>query len=160
MPITLSIVANDAPEMWDHLRRMTRGSLENVMANAETLVASTQPATPVSEPVAMSKTETASTGSRRRKAPAAEAVIDQPKQADVEDVTGKPEQPMLSIDDARERMKKFANDGHMDCVEKALADFNVKKVSDVDPEASGKPSSKFAAFVAKIEEFVAAKATP
>lgn len=108
---------------------------------------------PVQEAVAQPKAST------RKKAPAAEAVIDQPKQADIEDVTGKPandDGPQLTVEDARERMKQFAADGHMDQVSAALEHFGVKKVSDIDPDAKGKPSAKFGAFVAKIDDLVAA----
>lgn len=89
----------------------------------------------------------------RNKAPAAEVVIEQPAQAE------KPAAPTdgLTVDEARERMKKFAADGHMDQVSAALESFGVKKVSDVDPDAKGAKSAKFAEFVAKIDELVKAK---
>lgn len=87
----------------------------------------------------------------RRKAPAADVVIDQ-----VAKTATELSKEGITIEQARERMKKFAADGHMDAVEKALAHYNVKRVSDVDPDAKGEPSAKFAEFVAKIEEYVGA----
>jgi hypothetical protein len=67
--------------------------------------------------------------------------------------------PTLTIDQAREHMKAFAAGGFMDEVSLALDHFNAKKVSDIDPDAKpGVASAKFAAFVAKIEEIISAKA--
>ena len=89
----------------------------------------------------------------RKKAPAADVVIEQPAQ------TEKAAEPTdgLTVDEAREHMKKFAADGHMDQVSAALESFGVKKVSDIDPDAKGAKSAKFSEFVAKIDELVKAK---
>lgn len=83
----------------------------------------------------------------RKKAPAVDAVIDQPKNDAL----------MLTIDDARERMRKFNSDGHMDQSAAALAEVGAKKLSEVDPEAGGNPSPKYHALVTRIEALIAEK---
>lgn len=92
----------------------------------------------------------------RKKAPAADAVIEQPKQEPANEDGA----PMLTIDQAREMVRGFNSAGHMDEGFKALAELSAKKLSEVDPEnaASGKPSAKYAALVARIEALIAEKA--
>jgi hypothetical protein len=65
--------------------------------------------------------------------------------------------PALTITEARERMKKFANDGHMDQVAEALSKMGVNKVSDIDPDAKDGPSAALATFIADVDVLVAAK---
>lgn len=88
---------------------------------------------------------------QRRKAPAANTRIEVPAAEKTDTPVG------ITIEDAREKMKKFAADGHMEQVAEALTACNAKKVSEVDPEANGKPSQKFAYFVADIERRIAEK---
>lgn len=132
-----------------------QGSAAEVLLDLETLLgrkgAAANEAAP-SAPLEVVNHEVLPAGKRSgKKAPAAEVVIDQAPKAS-EPVTG------LTVDEAREQMKKFAADGHMYQVSAALEHFGVKKVSDVDPDAKGAKSEKFAAFVAKIDELVAVKA--
>lgn len=63
--------------------------------------------------------------------------------------------PMLTIEDARERMRQFCKDGHSEAVYGALAEFKADKLSAIDPDAGGKPSAKFAEYVAAIERIIA-----
>lgn len=131
------------------------GSMAEVLNDLETLLArrgapANEQAAPV--PVTVVPFETIPAGKRGKKAPAADTVIDQPaKAAEPESTEG------LTVDEAREHMKKFAADGNMDQVSAALEHFGVKKVSDIDPDAKGAKSPKFSAFVSKIDELVKAK---
>lgn len=63
--------------------------------------------------------------------------------------------PMLTIEDARERMRQFCKDGHSEAVYGALAEFKADKLSAIDPDSAGKPSPKFAEYVAVIERLIA-----
>lgn len=62
----------------------------------------------------------------------------------------------ITVEQARERMKQFAGDGHMDQVSAALEEYGVKKVSDV-PSSTTVQNATFAGFVATIEKLVKAK---
>jgi hypothetical protein len=150
MPITLTISEETALGALHSLREFAAGLA----------MAAQEP--PASEPAAPEVAEAKKPG--RKKAPAAEAVIDAtPHQADIEDAIGKTAQPanedapMLTIEDVRERTRQFAKDGHMDEVAAEMTARGIKKMSEVDPEAGNKPSVKFAEYVAAIEARIAAK---
>jgi hypothetical protein len=108
-------------------------------------------------------------GRPRKKAPAADAVIeqkayeDQGRQADRDGeaaCAGKvePQPGGMTLDQVREFIRGCNTDGHLECVEQAMQHFGLKKTSDMDPDAGGKPSAKFAEYVAKIQQFIDAKA--
>jgi len=160
MTISLTLNGSASEVLHDLEVLLKRGAPANGNRDAVAEAAALLPTAPTAEviPPTPKSTEPKKT---RQKVSAAEAVVEQPKPADVEDVTGKTEPPGdakgITIDEAREKMKQFANDGHMEQVSQALTDLGVKKVSDVDPDANGKPSAKFAEFITIIEEAVAEK---
>lgn len=157
MPITLTISEETALGALYALREFAAGLA----------TAAQEPPVPVDRkaaPIAPDENGNERTRQTRKKAPAAEAVIDAtPRQADIEDAIGKTAQPtnedapMLTIEDVRERTRKFAKDGHMDEVAAEMTARGIKKMSEVDPEAGNKPSVKFAEYVAAIEARIAAK---
>lgn len=110
----------------------------------------TAKADPAPEPVAEPKPK------GRRKAPAADAVLDQPVQIDIEEVTGKAG-AMLTIEEVREKTRQWSKDGFMDEVAAEMGARGIKKMSEIDPEHDGKPSAKFAGYCAAIEARIAGK---
>lgn len=150
MTVSVTIQGNAAEVLHE---MQTFLSLNGKAANESKLAQFVPPSGDLATPVTPAQVAEAIKPTRGKKAPAAEVVIEQPAQADP-----KPEPTDgLTVDEAREHMKKFAADGHMDQVSAALKSFGVKKVSDVDPDAKGAKSAKFSEFVAKIDELVKAK---
>lgn len=91
----------------------------------------------------------------RRKAPAAGAVLEQ---TPIEQhIAATADEPMLTLDDARERVRQFHAAGHMDESVKVLEHFKIKKLSDADPGAGGKPSAQYAKVIAYYQSLVDAK---
>lgn len=96
----------------------------------------------------------------RKKAPAADAVLEQTpieQYIAASEAAETTDGPQLTIDDARERVRKFHAAGHMDESVKVLEHFKIKKLSDADPDAGGKPSAKFGAVIAYYQSLVDAK---
>lgn len=147
MTICLTINA-DTPEM---LQRFVKG-LASGMGTAVLEAAAIAPEVPATAATFAPTEQAIGVGKGRKKAPAANAIVDQLPAND-----SQPDVAMLTVEDVRERSRKFAADGHMDEIAKAMEFYGVKKMSDIDPEALGKPSVKFAQYVAKIEELIAAK---
>jgi hypothetical protein len=155
LPIQIQIIEETAGAAIQSLQALAGGLVKIVSYPAAD-------AAPAPEPVVETVVAPATRG--RKKAPAAEVVIDQgAKQADIEDVTGKTAQPandsvaMLTVEDMRERIRQFHSAGHMDEVAAEMTARGIKKSSDVDPDAGNKPSAKFAAYVAAIEARISAK---
>lgn len=175
MTISITIQGDDVPTVLHELRQL--------------LLSSTAPANSTAAPAPVAPPASASIGPGEAGAAAPKTFEDQgrpadrdgeakpkkggkkPKQTDIEEVTGKPETieatatvvseaAMLTIDDARERMRQFCKDGSGEAVYGVLAEFNAQKLSDVDPEAGSKPSEKFAKFIARIEQVVAEAPKP
>lgn len=142
MNIRLEINA-DTPE---ELSRYVRG-LASGMGAAVLDVAANAPELPKGAASPLDVVSSPAPAKRGKKAPAADVVLDQPKNDAL----------MLTIDDARERMRKFNSDGHMDQSAAALAEVGAKKLSEVDPEAGGNPSPKYHALVTRIETLIAEK---
>lgn len=167
MPICLNFTADDGFLLTNEIKRFVTSMGAEFGAKTGSL-----PTVGEAAPVSERDTNAPETGSAaddkkkggRKKAPAAEAVIDQPKTHEDQGKFAARDgeastEPMLTIDEAREKVRGFNTAGHMDEGFKALAEFNAKKLSEVDPAAakSGEKSALYAKLVARIEELIAAK---
>lgn len=153
MPVHINIAGDTAAAALAELHQFAKGMTGALQATQPAPV-ETPPAEPVAEVVTPSKTP-------RKKAPAAEAVIEQPKQTDIEDVTGAPAndagERALTIEQVRELTRGWSRDGHMECISAEMEARGVKKMSAIDPDAGDKPSALFGAYATAIEARIAAK---
>jgi hypothetical protein len=166
MTISLTIMGDDAPRVLHELETLLAG-LKPANAGAAAAIPAPQTAAPaVSSPQAAQATQEPVEQPKprgRKKAPAADAVIEQTpiEAACAEKGEAQPEpgeyKPM-TLDEVREFIRGCNTDGHLECVQKAMEHFDLKKTSDMDPDAGGKPSAKFGEYVAKIQQFIDEKA--
>lgn len=154
MPVTITISEEFAEQAISSLRALSRaltaGDGEKIVEVPDGKGNLVETVVPVEEPAKKG----------RKKAPAADVVIEQPKpvQTDIEEVTG---ERLLTIEQVREMTRGWSSAGHMDRIAEEMAARGIKKMSQVDPEAaeSGKPSALFGAYADAIEARIAGAAS-
>jgi len=159
MTVVINIAGNSAAEALQELHALAAGASGKQIpsggdeGSGAAGGASPSPAAssePSLVPAAVAELVEPAKKTRGKKAPAADAVIEPANDS---------EPAGLTIEQVRERTRKFASDGFMDEVAAEMEARGIKKMSQVDPDAAATnaPSPKFAEYVAAIEKRVAAK---